>query len=222
MQIVKDPAMQQQAMINQTCSKCKVEKPLAIGFYKNTKCATGYNTVCKDCSKVDTAARYWSNRDAHLAYHRSRRESNPELYQAKSRVYRERNAEQVKARKREFYLKNRDVLMAKGSEWQRNNPDKVAARNAKWKKANPDKVTAQTIRRLEHIKRATPSWANEFFIEEAYHLAKVRAEKLGGQWHVDHIIPLRGKLVSGLHVENNLQVIPAKVNLLKNAKFQPV
>jgi hypothetical protein len=222
MQIVKEPAMQQQAMTIQTCSKCKVEKPLITGFYKNTKCASGYNTVCKECNRVDVAARYWSNRDAHLAYHKSYREANPERCKARSLAYRTNNSELVKTQKREFYLRNREALIAKGAEWQRKNPDKVAARNAKWKKANPDKVTVQTIRRLEHIKRATPAWANEFFIEEAYHLAKVRAEKLGGKWHVDHIIPLRGKLVCGLHVENNLQVIPAKVNLLKNAKFQPI
>lgn len=75
------------------------------------------------------------------------------------------------------------------------------------------------IRRQEHVKRATPSWANQFFIAEAYHIAKVRNQFLGGNWHVDHIIPLRGKNVCGLHVENNLQVIRSEVNLRKGNKF---
>ena len=71
------------------------------------------------------------------------------------------------------------------------------------------------------VKQASPNWNDEFnsfFIKEIYHLSSLRSEVTGIKWHVDHIIPLRGKTVSGLHVWNNLQLLPASENLKKNNK----
>jgi len=153
-------------------------------------------------------------------YHKAYREANKDTLAAKRMEYRKENAEAIAERKKSAYMSDIERQREIRKEWQRNNPEKVAARNAKWKKQNRDKVTASTLRRRDYIQRATPSWANHFFIDEAYHLAKVREEIVGGKWHVDHIVPLRGKNVCGLHVEHNLQVIPAKMNLKKNATFE--
>ena len=62
--------------------------------------------------------------------------------------------------------------------------------------------------RKAHIKRATPPWADAEKIRFFY-------ECCPEGYHVDHIIPLRGKRISGLHVETNLQWLPAADNLLK-------
>jgi hypothetical protein len=60
--------------------------------------------------------------------------------------------------------------------------------------------------------RQTPKWANRAKIREIY------VNRPEG-YHVDHIVPLRGKNVCGLHVENNLQYLPALENMKKHNKF---
>jgi hypothetical protein len=74
-------------------------------------------------------------------------------------------------------------------------------------------------RRAAKIQR-TPAWADLKAIEEIY-LKAAEMSKGAVKYHVDHIIPLRGALVSGLHVEGNLQIITAAENTRKCNKWEP-
>ena len=78
-------------------------------------------------------------------------------------------------------------------------------------------------RRSSKIQR-TPRWIKDVFVEEIkviYNRANLIKKFTGESWHVDHIVPLKGKKVSGLHVPWNLQLLPASENLAKSNKFSP-
>lgn len=103
------------------------------------------------------------------------------------------------------------------------NQEKYKARSLKWKAENKDKWNAKCMERYAAKLRACPKWLSEddrWLIEQAYELAQIRERVCGGKWHIDHIVPLRGNTVSGLHVPWNLQVIPASVNCSKRNSWK--
>lgn len=80
----------------------------------------------------------------------------------------------------------------------------------------------QAKRRAAKLER-TPAWLSGedlWFVNEIYKLSALRTKLTGVKWHVDHVIPLQGKNVSGLHVPTNLQVILACDNVGKHNRFE--
>jgi hypothetical protein len=84
-----------------------------------------------------------------------------------------------------------------------------------------ERYISNSIARKISKKHRTPSWTDPDKILEVYKEAARLTKETGIPHRVDHIVPLQGKLVSGLHVSWNLQIITEKQNLLKSNKFDP-
>lgn len=105
--------------------------------------------------------------------------------------------------------------------WISENIELVRKRKAEWKKRNPAKVVLDTVNRNAAKLQRTPAWLTPvdlLEIESIYEYCSA-LRKCGLDYHVDHIVPLRGTIVSGLHVPLNLQVIPASENNRKRNKY---
>lgn len=76
------------------------------------------------------------------------------------------------------------------------------------------------MQRLAAKLQRTPKWADKDKIAEFYEEAKRVTRETGIRHDVDHVVPLRGKHVSGLHVHTNLQVIPHIENVRKRNRYE--
>ena len=125
------------------------------------------------------------------------------------------------AKKKQYRtLLGENLLERKKSEYQRNRQSRLNQKRI-YRQENKGKINALVAARKKVIKQRTPKWLTEddkWIIQETYELAALRSKLFGFSWHVDHVIPLQGKQVSGLHVPNNLQVIPGVENIRKKNK----
>jgi hypothetical protein len=146
---------------------------------------------------------------------------NPEKVKANQAAWIAANPEKRRASLEKYYKKNREKCLASRRRWREENRARGNQMSLAWLKKHPEKRASYGALHRAAKLRATPTWANRFFIEEAYDLAQRRTKATGFRWHVDHIVPLQSKTVCGLHVENNLQVVPAFRNQSKGNRHWP-
>jgi hypothetical protein len=164
---------------------------------------------CSKCGEVKPLSEYHKRSDRN-----SVRAACKSCRNSASASYRKEKGSELNEKRKGYQVKYREE-----------NREKIKARrkryDARFRAENKSARVAVSVKYKAAKLQRTASWANDQLIAAYYKEAK-RLEKLTGiQFHVDHIIPLQGELVSGLHVETNLQLLPAHENRGKSNSFDP-
>jgi hypothetical protein len=191
------------------CSRCKRDLPLDQ-FYKDAR-KPNRRAHCRDCCNRARKA--------------ARENATPE--------------EQKRALEmaRQWKLDNAERTAKVKRAWDAANPEKAAesSRKAstKYRASNGAVFSARLLpHRFRRSKRKrppkaelkiVPAWADFAQIDEVYRLCAERnaSDVDGVEWQVDHIVPLQSSAVCGLHVQDNLSIIPKRQNIVKGNRHWP-
>lgn len=157
-----------------------------------------------------------------LARVKAWRKANPEKVSEQHKRYAEKHRAQLTQKTKNWRLNNlekaKELARVQAAKQRKKHPEKIKADKKLYAQTNKEIINAAVARRKAKKLQRTPMWLNEddhWMIEQAYELAALRTKMFGFQWHVDHVLPLCGKTVSGLHVPVNLQVITGVENIRK-------
>lgn len=182
------------------CRTCQTEKASAEFW-------ASYQTQCRSCLQAKAAPTYAQKR-------------------AYIKQWQRDNREKVKA----WFRNNREYLVEWKREWYVRKPEMKARakqRTDAYYRKNPHLFRANGARREAAQLQATPAWADRAAIARIYSEALRLTRATGVPHEVDHIVPLRSKVVCGLHCEENLQILTKaanrqKSNLLTHTNLRPV
>ena len=163
-------------------------------------------------------------------YMREWAQKNPEVKKERAAEWYEKKREEIIERVRANYYKDIEKSRQRARDYAETHRDEARLRVRKWSEANPerkrenDKAWTEANRARSHSlkakyraarRQACPPWVDDAHmarIHEVYRLRREISERTGVVHEVDHIVPLQGKTVCGLHVWWNLRVIPREEN----------
>lgn len=222
-------------IIDSKCSRCELVKPAA----EFSKCSARWNKLqayCRSCAS-SKYKNYSAENRADIA--------------ARMKKYISENKKAVTTQRKEYYIETRDQRIAYSQAWEEKNKERANARRAKYRIEAKDRIKesarkskqkhrqtgidyARHYRKTNGAKirkfhanrraaklRAMVAWANMDAISKIYRQAHALSKIMKMKYEVDHIVPLRSKIVCGLHCEANLQVLTKIDNMKKGNRSWP-
>lgn len=175
-----------------------------------------------------------AHREKLRAYDKAYREARPAEVRARSKAYYAAHTQQLLAKTARYHATHveerrafrkahqaahRQRLNAATRAHYAANRKRYNANNAAWRRANPGRANAGYAKRKIAKRQAIPRWADLAAIHAIYQEAARLTRDTGIAHHVDHIYPLQGNTVCGLHVAENLQILTATANMQKHNRF---
>lgn len=183
--------------------------------------------ICKNCNKPFKVTRKDKVFCKRLCKDYFHKKQNPETHKQYRQKHYIKHKDKILIDRKEYYSKNRDKILkylndyyyknfeyyqkARSKHYQ-DNIEYNREYKRKYRKENPEVHRTANAKRKAALLQAIPKFADLNKIKEIYKNCPIGYE-------VDHIIPLQGKIVSGLHVETNLQYLPIKENRSKGNKL---
>jgi hypothetical protein len=138
----------------------------------------------------------------------------------KARAWKKRNAAKVLASQRSRATINREKSRAARKAWEKKNPTAALESFKRYRERNRVKIRARLAVSKQGREKRRVLWANQDAILAIYRQAEFMTQTTGRLHVVDHVIPLQGRTVSGLHVETNLRVVEHHENARKHNAWE--
>jgi hypothetical protein len=168
---------------------------------------------------------YEKHKAKRLADNKAWHAANRDKANARMRKWREANQEKARAHVQKWQENNREKYLARMREWRANNAAYCVAFRRNKNIESPEKLAAARVKRRARKLGATPSWLTKDQLDGirlVYQAAQgltsgvLLPDQSPDIYVVDHIVPLQGRRVCGLHVPWNLQILTYTENAAKN------
>ena len=188
-------------MASRVCKICEVDKPFNEFPKGSPRSKDGIKPLCKLC--------YAKTRKSRAGCPKQKEYTKKYYQENKVDILVKQKNPRRKAKNAERYLRDKKRIRRHHEEYRKTPRGRML------------RATAENRRRASKLK-ATPNWLSTDYLKEIeymYWLCSDLNMVTECKYHVDHIVPLKGKTVCGLHVPWNLQVLPEDINLKKNNKL---
>lgn len=199
--------------MEKNCTICLVSKDLAsFSLVKNKKGDRVPHSYCMNCLSLKKKEDYLKHREKRLQTIHKYSESHKEQISEAGKQYRKTETYKVSAKRTRSKISYKEKNLVRNAKYREVNRLQVRTRINEWRRQNPLSGREQFARRRAAKLQRTPKWADLGAIKQFY-------LNCPEGMVVDHVIPLRGKIISGFHIVENLQYLTPEENLKKGNKY---